>query len=144
LPPLSAGESFPELSLVSLGGERMELRTSESSRKILLYIFSPRCSVCHENIPAWRELFDVANSESVEVVGISVLNPGQTAAYVRQYDIPWNVFCLADRASLQALRVRLVPLTMLVSDTGSVALTMTGRISSEQKIEISRHLDRTS
>ncbi len=143
-PALAAGEALPEVSLVSLSGERLELRAPTGSHSVLLYVFSPSCSVCSETLPVWKELFEEASAQSVEVIGLSALGPMQTANYVRQFDIPWSVFCFADRASMETFRLRRVPFTLLVEGGGEIALAMPGRLGSEQRAMISGHIHETS
>lgn len=144
LAPLSAGEALPEVSLLSLSGERLQLRAPSGSRPVLFFIFSPQCSICHETLPVWKELYEEATSRSVEVIGISVLGPSQTAAYVRQFDISWSVFCVADQTSLRSLRVPRVPVTLLMGGSGKVELALPGRIGPDGRSEILRRLrDRT-
>lgn len=138
-PALAAGDALPEVSLVSLAGERLELRAPTGSHSVLLYVFSPSCSVCSETLPAWKELYEEASAQSVEVIGISALGPMQTTNYIRQFDIPWSVFCFADRASMETFRLRRVPFTLLVDGGGEIALAMQGRLGSEQQAEISGH-----
>jgi peroxiredoxin len=143
-PALAAGDALPEVSLVSLSGERLELRAPTGSHSVLVYVFSPSCSVCSETIPAWKELYEEASAQSVEVIGISALGPMQTTNYIRQFDIPWSVFCFADRASMETFRLRRVPFTLLVEGGGEIALAMQGRLGSEQRAAISGHLQQTS
>lgn len=142
--PLSVGDALPSVSLLSLSGERLELRPPTGARPVLLYIFSPQCSVCHEILPVWKELFDEAKSHSVEVVGISVLNPSRTATYVREFEIPWNVFCMAGRDGFEALRLERVPVTILLESGGEISLVSQGRLDPEMKEAISERLRQTA
>ncbi len=137
---LSAGDTLPGVSLLSLSGERLELRAPAGSRPIMLYVFSPSCSVCHEMLPVWKELYEEATSRSVEVIGISALGPMQTANYVRQFPIPWSVYSLANQAAMEALRLKRVPVTILVGGGGEIAMAVQGRLGSEQKALILQHL----
>jgi peroxiredoxin len=137
----SPGDTLPAVSLLSLSGEPLELRVSGESRPILLFIFSPTCSICTQNIPIWKDLFDEAKARSAEVIGISVLDTVRTALYVNQHQLPWDVFCTAGRDGAQALRVERVPMTLLVEGSGTVTEAMRGRLSEEQKEKIVRFLE---
>jgi peroxiredoxin len=140
----SDGDTLPPVSLLSLSGEPLELRVSGQSRPILLFIFSPTCSVCTQNIPIWKYLFDEAKVRSAEVVGISVLDTVRTSMYVNQHQLPWNVFCTAGREDALALRVERVPTTLLVEGSGTVAEAIRGKLSDEQKEEIVSFLEKSS
>jgi peroxiredoxin len=142
-PPMawSPGETLPVVTLLSLTGERLELRVSGESHPVLLFIFSPTCSICTQNIPVWKELFDEAKNRSAEVVGISVLDSVRTSRYVEQHQLPWNVFCVAGREGFQALRVERVPMTLLVEGSGTVNEAIRGRLNDEQKEKVLSFLD---
>lgn len=142
-PPVawSPGDTLPAVPLLSLSGERLELRVSGESRPVLLFVFSPTCSICTQNIPIWKELFDESKNHSVEVVGISVLDSVRTARYVNQHQLPWDVFCTAGRDGVQALRVERVPMTLLVEGSGTVTEAMRGRLNDEQKETVVQFLE---
>jgi peroxiredoxin len=114
---------------------------SRESRPILLFIFSPTCSVCTRNIPIWKDLFDEAKTRSVEVIGISVLDTVRTAQYVNQHQLPWDVFCTAGWDGVRALRVERIPMTLLIGGSGAVTEAMRGMLSDEQRETVVKFLD---
>jgi peroxiredoxin len=146
-PPLqtwSVGEALPTIPLLSLTGERLALKAQGRNRPTLLYLFSPTCSICTQTIPDWKELADGAKRESVEVLGISMLDPVRTSRYVREQQIQWSVYCVAGKDSVLALRVQRVPMTLLLDGTGRVAMTIQGRLNGEQKDDIVRFFEEGS
>ncbi len=136
--PLSVGDELPVVPVVSLSGERLEIRAPGGTRQVLLFIFSPTCSACHEILPIWKELVDEAKALSVEVVAISTLDPVRTAEYVRRNQISWSVFCLAGREASKILRLERVPMTLLIGASGRIAQVVDGQLTSDQKDEIFR------
>lgn len=139
---VAAGDRLPAIPLTSLDGEALEFRLEEGATKpVLLYLFSPTCSICSDTIPAWKEIAAEAESRSVEVVGISMMEPAPTAQYVNQHQIPWNVYCVAGMDSIRALRVQRVPTTLVLEGSGYVAMALNGQLSSEQMEAITDYLD---
>jgi len=140
-PVLVAGNQLPVVPLISLGGDRLELRPRTSGKPILLFIFSPTCSICHATLPAWKELHQACQAAGVEVLSLSVLEPQRTAQYVNANQVPWNVFSLAGRDAIMTLGVERVPTTLVLDATGTISLAMSGQLSSEQQAEILGALD---
>ena len=133
---LTAGNALPVVPLISLSGERLELRPPSGDRPILLFIFSPACSICHETLPAWKELYQAAHAQGLEVLSLSVLDPSRTAQYVSANEVPWNVYSLAGRDAIMTLGVERVPTTLVLDATGRIALAMSGQLDSDQQAEI--------
>jgi peroxiredoxin len=137
---VAAGDRLPPVPLTSLAGEALEFRLAEGAKPVLLYLFSPTCSICTKTIPAWKEIAKKIESVSVEVLGISMMEPGATAQYADQHQLPWNVYCVAGTDSIRALRVQSVPTTLILEGSGDVALAFQGQLSSEQIDEITQYL----
>jgi peroxiredoxin len=137
---LTQGAPLPEVALLSLSGEPLKLRADEGSGPILLFIFSPTCSICTQTIPTWKELAVEAESRSADVIGISVLDPGRTEPYVAQHQLPWPVYSAANRETVIALGVQRVPMTLVVNSGGTVAMVIRGGLGQEHKDGISTFL----
>ena len=135
-PALVAGNTLPVVPLISLTGDRLELRPPTADRPILLFIFSPTCSICHATLPAWKELHQAAQAAGIEVLSLSVLEPSRTAQYVNANQVPWNVYSLAGRDAIVTLGVERVPTTLVLDATGTISLAMMGQLSPEQQAEI--------
>ena len=133
---LAEGNELPVVPLISLTGDRLELRPPSGDRPILLFIFSPACSICHETLPAWKELYQAAHAQGIEVLSLSVLDPSRTAQYVNSNEVPWNVYSLAGRDAIMMLGVERVPTTLVLDATGTISLATSGRLDSEQQAEI--------
>jgi peroxiredoxin len=137
---VAAGDRLPPIPLTSLDGEALEFRLADGAKPVLLYLFSPTCSICSKTIPAWKEIAAKAESRSVEVVGISMMEPNATAQYANQHQLPWNVYCVAGTDAIRALRVQSVPMTLVLEGPGDVALAFKGQLSSEQMTVITDYL----
>ena len=135
-PSLVAGNTLPVVPLISLTGDRLELSPPTADRPILLFIFSPTCSICHANLPAWKELYQAAQAAGIEVLSLSVLEPSRTAQYVNANQVPWNVYSLAGRDAIVTLGVERVPTTLVLDGTGAISLAMSGQLTPEQQAEI--------
>lgn len=138
---LAAGDRLPPIPLTSLDGEALEFRLADGAKPVLLYLFSPTCSICSKTIPAWKEIAAEAESRSVEVLGISMMEPMPTTQYANQHQLPWNVYCVAGMDSIRALRVQSVPMTLVLEGPGNVAMAFKGQLSSEQVEAITAYLD---
>ena len=140
-PVLVAGYSLPVVPLVSLSGDRLEFRPPSGNQPVLLYIFSPTCSICHATLPAWKQLYEAAQAAGIEVLSLSVLDPNRTAQYVNTNQVPWNVYSLAGRDAIATLGVDRVPTTLVLDGNGTISLAMTGELNAEQQAEILGALD---
>jgi peroxiredoxin len=135
-PVLAAGNKLPVVPLISLTGDRLELRPPTAGKPILLFIFSPTCSICHATLPTWKELYQSAQAAGIEVLSLSVLDPSRTAQYVDANQVPWNVYSLAGRDAIATLGVERVPTTLVLDGGGTISLAMSGQLSPEQQAEI--------
>jgi peroxiredoxin len=138
---LAPGNTLPVVPLISLTGDRLELRPPTADRPILLFIFSPTCSICHATLPAWKELYQAAQAAGTEVLSLSVLEPSRTAQYVNENQVPWNVYSLAGRDAIMTLGVEAVPTTLVLDRSGRISLSVRGRLSPEQQAEILEALE---
>ena len=138
---LVAGNKLPTVPLISLTGDRLELRPPAGGHPILLFIFSPTCSICHATLPAWKELYQAAQAAGIEVLSLSVLEPSRTSQYVNANQVPWNVYSLAGRDAIISLGVQSVPTTLVLDETGTISLAMKGQLTPEQQGEILGALD---
>ena len=138
---LAAGNKLPVVPLISLTGDRLELRPPTSGRPILLFIFSPTCSICHATLPTWKELYQAAQAAGIEVLSLSVLDPSRTAQYVDDNQVPWNVYSLAGRDAIATLGVERVPTTLVLDGGGTISLALSGQLTPEQQAEILGALD---
>jgi peroxiredoxin len=130
---LAAGNTLPVVPLISLDGEQLELRAPQGTRPILVFIFSPTCSICHATLPIWKELYEQAKAQAIEVVGLSVMEPLTTAQYVQTNEVPWNVYCLAGRAAIRTLGIERVPYTLVLEGSGEISLATGGQLTAEQQ-----------
>lgn len=138
---LTVGNKLPVVPLISLTGDRLELRPPTAGRPILLFIFSPTCSICHATLPAWKELYQAAQAAGIEVLSLSVLEPSRTAQYVDANQVPWNVYSLAGRDAITTLGVERVPTTLVLDGAGTISLALNGELGPEQQAEILGALD---
>jgi thiol-disulfide isomerase/thioredoxin len=138
---LAAGNKLPVVPLISLTGDRLELRPPTAGRPILLFIFSPTCSICHATLPTWKELYEAAQAAGIEVLSLSVLEPLRTAQYVDANQVPWNVYSLAGRDAIATLGVERVPTTLVLDGGGTISLALSGQLTPEQQAEILGALD---
>ncbi len=129
----AAGNTLPVVPLISLDGEQLELRAPQGTRPILVFIFSPTCSICHATLPIWKELYEQAKAQAIEVVGLSVMEPVTTAQYVQTNEVPWNVYCLAGRAAIRTLGIERVPYTLVLEGSGEISLATGGQLTAEQQ-----------
>ena len=130
---LVAGNTLPVVPLISLDGEQLELRSPGGKQPILVFIFSPTCSVCHATLPIWKEMYQQAKAQAIEVVGLSVMEPATTAQYVQTNEVPWNVYCLAGRAAIRTLGIERVPYTLVLEGNGEISLATGGQLTAEQQ-----------
>lgn len=137
---LTKGAPLPEVALLSLAGEPLQLRAGGGSNPILLYVFSPTCAICTETIPTWKELAVEAESRSAEILGISVLDPVRTEPYVTQHQLPWPVYSAANRETILALGIQRVPMTLVINSSGFVAMVIRGKLGEEHRNGISTFL----
>ncbi|MEM7587966.1 MAG: TlpA disulfide reductase family protein, partial [Acidobacteriota bacterium] len=91
-----------------------------SERPQLLFFFNTRCGACRENQTHWRALYDTLG-DSTDVLGVSLDNPAETAAYVERLGLPFPTVSASDPNALaETLGLTRIPETVRVGTDGTV------------------------
>jgi peroxiredoxin len=123
---LRPGDRFPDFRAVSLDGSETSLASAlRPGRPTLVNFWATWCVRCRGEIPELVRLRDRIGAERLEVVGLSVDEPGEIARvreYVKERSIPYPVL-LANTESIRSIyggdRVA-VPLSFLLDGEGTV------------------------
>jgi peroxiredoxin len=139
---LQKGQSVRPLSGIDINNEKRNLEWSRDNRKTLLFIFSPKCSFCVENMPTVKSLLAKIDSASYRIVFVSTMNEG-TKDFVEQYGIQnFQIITEVDPASKIEYEMKLTPQTILIDPNGKVEQVWIGLMQeSENKSEIEKSLN---
>ena len=134
-PSVQVGHIVPSFEAVSLEGKPTSIVYNGSS-KYLLYIFSPRCSVCITQFPNWNQIASRAKLKNYTVIGLSI-DSEDTKANLSKVDKNFEVCLMPSKPVQRAYRVLAVPLVVLVSQHGNVEWVHYGALSDDKTKEIS-------
>ncbi|MDP3025586.1 MAG: TlpA disulfide reductase family protein [candidate division Zixibacteria bacterium] len=132
---LSPEEEVPSLAGVNLKGEEFKL-TYPSSKKTVLFWFSPVCPSCEENLEFWKEIYQNHSSENLRFVGVTSFGKDKTEEFVKKFQLTFPVIIVSDLSLLDKYKVEVVPQTMLIDTSGTVQKVWPGPLSENYKKEI--------
>lgn len=139
---LQEGQSVKSLSGIDINNEKQNLEWGQDNRKTLLFIFSPKCSFCVENMPTVKSILAKTDKASFRIVFVSLMNEG-TMEFAEKYDIR-NIplFTEVDPVSKIEYEMKLTPQTILIDPNGKVEKVWIGlMLKSENKSEIEKSLN---
>jgi hypothetical protein len=121
-----AGYPVPRATGVTPSGDSVTIGDPSPAAHQLLFFFTTTCEYCRATVPAWNVLTSgITDDERWAVYGVQ-LDAGRSTALERQLRFP--VVILTDRRLGVWYRIRAVPLTMIVSDSGVVVYAKIGEI----------------
>jgi peroxiredoxin len=124
------GDIVPPFKTQSLSGEPAEI-TYNGTSKYLLYIFSPSCDVCQQEIPTVNKLYPRLQESGYQVKGISIDPMDKSRQNLQGKDLAFEILLMPNMAVQRTYRVVSIPQVMLVSAKGQVAWVHNGALTSE-------------
>lgn len=131
---LRPGDRVPSFSAAGLHDARVEVNyTGAAPKRVLLY-FTPGCRFCRQQFPYWRELITHADRNRFEVLGVAADTEDRAKLedYLRSFgcggdsQTPLRV-ALVSGAVRRAYKLSVTPITLLITNDGTVEKTWDGR-----------------
>lgn len=123
----------PEINIETLDGDRVAVGKPQKNYQILFF-FSPVCRYCYESLPAISHLVERVD-DTIRIIGISNANLKETSAYVKQHKLEFSVAALADIRTLSLFRARVVPLILIIDNSGRVKHYHRGVLSTQDDVD---------
>lgn len=135
------GTMLPPLQGVDVNGSRLVFPHGQDSRKTLLLVFSPTCSLCSDNMANWQSLIKEVDQDSFRLVGVSLKSEG-TAEYITVHNLlSLPVIADVDPQSKEAYNLRLTPQAILIDSEGRAERVWSGLLQEKEKMEIKEVLN---
>ena len=129
------------IDAVSGGGAYEILDFSEIRKNKLVFLISPTCQVCADNLPVWKELEERIDPEKYQILVLITIGgtkirdvPGEE--FIREkVDMYRNalvapVLVIQSRSDIEKNRLAITPQTIILDEDGKVENVWIGRISS--------------
>jgi hypothetical protein len=130
---LKTGDSFSLSGIVALGSGWQ----IDSTSKQLICVFATKCPFCQKAIAGWKRLDSLRIAGRIAMIGISIDSTLETKRFVRENAIGWPIFVAGDPKEFKKMNhVAGVPLTALISGTGTVEQVWLGPLSPENITEV--------
>lgn len=111
---LAEGARVPPIVGRSVAGEPKRIDVA-SGKMLVLYVFTPRCGWCAQNLENVRTLAAAAG-DRYRVVGLSL--DDDVGSYLTRERLTFDVVVGVPNATLAALAVRATPQTLVISPDG--------------------------
>ena len=119
-PILEEGVLVPSLSGVDVDGKEFTLDFGADPRKVLIFVFSPRCGYCTQNMPNWSVIAKRLDRRSFRIVAVSTLSEG-VREYIGKHGLTdVQVISEVDPKTRVSYEMNVTPQTILVDPHGRV------------------------
>jgi len=133
---LSPGESPPPLKVITLLEDTLTIDLGSSNQPSIVFFLSIACRVCGESIPAWNEIAINATPLGWQVLYVSIYDVPGTRYYVKEKNIPSQVYVAKDTTVRDSYKIGLVPQTLIFDDLGTVRGQWSGLVDSTNEAAI--------
>jgi peroxiredoxin len=140
---LENGKTLPPLDGMDLDGRDFVLDYGADRRRALLFIFTPGCEACEQNVDHWKSILKKADGEAFRFIAIStVLDSSITKEFIRRHDLlDLPVIAVTDRASREEYNLSMTPQTILVSSEGRIERVWPGSLEEGKQADLEQYLD---
>lgn len=127
------GEPAPDIELVSLDGDAVSLAALRG-RPVLLNLWATWCMPCIAEIPELAALHERYGPQGLVMVGVNFDEAAaaeRVRAFVGQREIPFAVWLDPEMAVYRKLRVKGLPVTLVVDREGRIVLRRDGTLTAD-------------
>jgi len=115
---LSLNSLVPPLKVTDMNGQSVVISYQEIKKPVVLYVFSPSCNWCEQNVESIKFLAQ-ARHEDYQFIGIS-LSSNQLKEYVERINLPFPVYHTPTLEVSKTYRFSRTPQTIVISPEGQV------------------------
>ena len=122
---LNRGDQFPVENLFTLTGDTVSFADLLEPKTTLLLFLSPGCGPCKMAISSWKEEADDVAGR-FNVIGIAAGAIDEVAAYAKDNEFPFPMYCDADLLYVQQYDLSSFPTLVGLNDSGQVSCVIHG------------------
>lgn len=134
-PSAQTGDIVPTFRSVDLAGQPTEL-VFDGTKKSLIFVFSPACDTCMNEISTWNKIATQAASRSCLVRGISLDSLDESQERLKNQSVRFEILIMPSMSIRRAYRVVSIPQTMLLSALGTVDWVHYGALTDDAVDEL--------
>lgn len=131
--PIRVGGPVPAYRAASLDGDTVALEDLRGA-PVLLNVWATWCGPCRFETPFLQSLHEEHGSQGLQVVGISVDQPGSKAAiesFIRDHQVTYQILHDPKMRAMDAFAVLGLPATFLIDGEGTVRLVRMGPVDED-------------
>lgn len=121
------GQQAPNCTVTLLDGRSVGLKELRG-KPVLLEFWAPWCGGCLQNIPPLKALHARFGKQVTMIAASSETGQKTMNRFVREHDIPYPV-ALSSQKLLDAFRVSVLPVTLLIDGQGIIRYHHAGQFS---------------
>ena len=134
---LSAGANVPPVEASDLQGQKATITYADKGKPTVLYVFSPKCGWCSNNMENIRTLSD-ARKDSFSFVGLSLAGD-KLEGYVNAHRLDMPVYQSPSSDALNTLGLGSTPQTIVISAEGKVIKNWIGAYTGEVQADVEKY-----
>jgi len=129
------GDELPNVDLESTSGTFTSLGDATRDGAVVAFL-TTRCRYCQQSLPVWTEVHRELSATGTRFLAISLDSNEETKSYIAAEEIDWPIHVLRSTEDLGKLRIRGVPLTLVVSGGAEVTAAWPGALSDRAAVDI--------
>ena len=127
------GTALPPLEGLDSNGARHSIIYGQDPRKTVLFVLSPRCRACEENMPNWEAIISELDRRSFRLAAVSLQSEGLKEYADRRGIKQIPILTEIDPKRRVAYNLALTPQIILIDAGGKVEKVWTGLLRGEDK-----------
>jgi hypothetical protein len=135
------GTALPPLEGLDSNGARHSINYGQDPRKTVLFVLSPRCRACEENMPNWDAIIKGLDRQSFRLAAVSLQSEGLKEYANRSGIKQIPILTEIDPKHRVAYNLALTPQIILIDAGGKVEKVWTGLLRGEDKQSVEMALN---
>jgi peroxiredoxin len=130
---LATGVLAPDFTLPAMDGKQFSLKEALGRGPVVAAFFKISCPVCQFAFPYLERIYRAYGNRNVQIIGISQNDKKDTAAFLKQYDITFQVL-LDDTNSYpvsNAYGLTNVPSIFWIAQDGEIEMSIVGWVKKD-------------
>jgi cytochrome c biogenesis protein CcmG/thiol:disulfide interchange protein DsbE len=119
----------PDFRIRAVTGEKLELAALRARGPVLIDFWATWCAPCLASLPEIQSLYRHAGSRGLSVIGVSIDGPRNHAKvrpFAARLGLTFPIVLDEDGRLQESFKVRVIPTTILIDTSGTVALVTQG------------------
>lgn len=135
---LKSGDVVPEFTGLDLSGQKGTI-SYRTRAKTVFFVFAPGCVACERTATFWKKIANASDRNHYQLFGLSLGDNSKSNEFLSLNGLNLETFTNIDLVQRDAFKLSLVPLKIIVDNSGTVEKVWPGAFNVATKAEIEQY-----